>query len=107
MNATPESSFIQRKALTGKGKRREESLGLFRRRREAALLLLHRDLLGDAGGVLGIGFGDGPPVHRLVAQRADALADVEDVRGRGLLRPVLRSDPVDDVEARGVLRGLG
>src|SRR5438045_3095445 len=74
-----------------------------------ALLLFHRDLLGDAGRVLRIGFGHGAVIYGLTVQGTDALADVEDMWCGGLLRSVLRSDPVDNVLAgrvRGILGGI-
>src|SRR6476620_5901998 len=73
--------------------------GGFSRRREPALPLLHRDLLGDARGVFRIGLSHGALIHRLALQRTDALADVENVRRRRFLGAVLRRDPIDGVEA--------
>ena len=68
------------------------------------MLLFHRDLLGDAGGVLGIGLGHRPVIDGLAVERTDRLTEVEDVRRSGLLGSVLGRDPVNDVLAGGVTR---
>ena len=67
--------------------------GLFRRS-EPALLLLHRNLLGNTGRVLRVGLRHGAVIHGFSAQRTHAFAKVEDMRRHSRLGSVLRSDPV-------------
>ena len=76
------------------------------RDREPALLLLHLDLLRDAGGVLCVGLGHGAVIHALAIQRTHACAEVEDMRRLGLLGSVFRRDPVHDIPTSGVFRVL-
>ena len=77
------------------------------RRAKPALTLLHRDLLGDPGRVFGIGAGDRALVDHLVAQRADVLAQVENVRRGGGFGAVFGRDPIDHVLPGRVGRSLG
>src|SRR6476661_6066586 len=44
---------------------------------ETALLLLHADLLRDPGRIFGIGLSHRAAMNRLVAERADAFANVK------------------------------
>ena len=56
-------------------------------RGEPALLLFHLDLLRNADGVLRVGLRHGAVIDSLTGQRAHAFAEVENMRGLGLLAP--------------------
>ena len=69
-------------------------------------ILFHRNLLRNAGGVLGVSFRHGTVIHGLAAWRADILAQVEDMRRRGCFGAILRSNPVHDILTSRVRSGL-